>query len=70
MFHGTNFKIIYESLCFYYNKVRLISKNIRPFSNKPWESFNKPLTFFNDPSRNFHKALAFFAEKWGKIKGE
>jgi hypothetical protein len=70
MFHGTNFKIIYESLCFCYNKVRLISKNIRPFLNKPRESFNKPLTFFNDPSRNFHKALAFLAGKWGKIKGE
>ena len=42
---------------------------MRPFFNKPKESFNKVLTFFNKSARNFYKILSFFSEKSGKIKG-
>ena len=47
----------------------LSEKEIRPFSKKALDNFNKPLTFFNEPSRIFHKVLTFFAHFCGKIKG-
>ena len=31
MFHASDFKIIYESLGFYHNWIRLFEKYIRPF---------------------------------------
>jgi hypothetical protein len=68
-FTRSNFMIFYKSLGFYYNLIWLSEKEIRPFSKKALDNFNKPLTFFNEPSRNFHEVLTFFAHFCGKIKG-